>query len=111
MARTKTNSYDGIHIWSNKITLTHKFCDRFVKENKFVSMKWDSSTGTLELTFHPLDGVDFRVPVVSHPDRTTIISHAKFFAQLRPFKTGRYNVADIDISPSGTVALKFKLKK
>ena len=111
MSKAAGDTYKSVHIWSGKMSLPNKFCERFVKENAFVAMRWDSTIGVLELSFHHSDGVDFRVPISKHPDRTTLVVHAKFFSQLRPFKIGKCDIHDIDVSPSGKLTLKFKLEK
>jgi hypothetical protein len=95
--------------------LSREFCDRYVKDNKYVSLGWDKETGVLSLTFHaePSD-VSSRIPLTLHDTRKEnddyVVQAAKFFAQLRGYEMGRYEVADVDITSAG-VALLFKIEK
>jgi len=105
-------TYSGINIRTNIMILSQEFCDRFVKDNNFVALSWDIKTRLLSLTFYPTDSeTQFRAFITKHPNRSTRISNAKFFAHLRPFKHGRYPIIDVDISKSNVLTIKVKLEK
>ena len=107
---TETNPYIGINVRSNRIVLSQEFCDKYVKENKFVTPEWDKERRILKLTFYPTDSdIGFRVPLAKHPDRNTYAHHAKFFKHLQ-IKIGRYEVFDAELSQSGDVVLMFKME-
>ena len=106
-----SNKHTGITIRSSTIILSKAFCTRYVKDNKFVSPKWDTEKGILELVFYPEDSdVSFRIPLTT-TDGTTRMNCAKFLTQLRQFKMGRYKVFDIELDWSSNLVLKFKMKK
>jgi len=111
MARTNKNGYSGIRIRSNLVRFSTKFCEIFIKDNKFVSPKWCSETGILELTFYLVDSdISFRLPIQRH-EHNVYAANTKFFSALRPFKMGRYKAFDIDLDSSGNPTLKFELEK
>lgn len=106
--------YMGIHVRSNRIILPREFCERYIKTNKFVTPKWNSKEEMLELTFYSSNSdVSFRLPLTKNLScrYSLLICSARFFAQLRQFKIGRYEVFDADITRSGDMTLKFKMEK
>ena len=107
------NVFIGITVSSNSICLSKEFCARYVKENNFVSPRWNAEEEILELTFYPTDSdISFRIPLKKYSNRDmTRMSHARFCSLFRQFKMGRYEVSDIDISRSGIVTLKFKIER
>ena len=106
----KTNPYIGVRVRSNRIGLSQKFCDRYVKENKFVTPEWDSERKILKLTFYPTDSdIGFRIKLVKDANHNTYAPHAKFFRHLQ-IKIGRYQIFDAELNKAGAVVLMFKLE-
>lgn len=107
------NAYIGITISSNSISLSKEFCSRYVKENKFVSPRWNAEEEILELTFYLTDSeISFRIPLKKYSDKDMMCAaSSRFCSLLRQFKMGRHEVSDIDISRSGIVTLKFKVER
>ena len=107
---TETNPYIGINVRSNRIVLSQEFCDRYVKENKFITPEWDKEKRILKLTFYPTDSdIGFRVKLIEYPGRNTCIPYAKFFRHLQ-IKIGRYQIFDVELNRLGNVTLMFKLE-
>lgn len=106
-------SYTGINVRSAAVYLPKAFCEKYVKDNKFVTLRWNAEEAILELTFYPTDSdVSFRLPLMKPPTGNMRIHSAKFFAELRQFKMGRYEIFGADLDRSGsTVTYKFKLEK
>ena len=106
----ETGSYVGINVRSNRIILSREFCERYVKENKFVAPEWDDTKRVLKLTFYLTDSdIGFRIPLTEDPGRNTYAHHTKFFKYLQ-IKIGRYEVFDAELNRSGDVVLMFKME-